>query len=373
VLTKADEYPFHQIPGTFSTIQTTDKHWNDGHYVCLCDDKGEVSLISVIRLYQNNDVLDGFVCIRHEGKQHNIRISRRLRVDMDFFGVGPLRMDILEPMQLVRLVLDENEHDISCDIQCHSSRVPYEDPIDRSWVEDRLMSERVVYEVVGHCEGHITVAGKKIALTKEHSTFFRNHSWGTMPGRGGPREHGAPPLKPKPMAGLRLWVLYEMPDHGGFFHFHENKIGERQHTRAVTLNQDSHEEILSVKHSLTFYEGTTRIKGGSFVTREEDGPERLYEIEDMGWIYCQGGGYFGGFDDGLGQGAWRGEYHMEGEVWDASHPVKIVTPDGEEKILWNAWAESFVKLTCDGQVGFAHLECVTLGKFEPYNLVADGG
>jgi hypothetical protein len=50
-----------------------------------------------------------------------------------------------------------------------------------------------------------------------------------------------------------------------------------------------------------------------------------------------------------------------------------VTPDGEEKILWNAWAESFVKLTCDGQVGFAHLECVTLGKFEPYNLVADGG
>ena len=43
---------------------------------------------------------------------------------------------------------------------------------------------------------------------------------------------------------------------------------------------------------------------------------RTYEIEDMGWVYCQGGGYFGGFDDGLGQGVYRGDYHDEGEVWD---------------------------------------------------------
>ena len=51
---------------------------------------------------------------------------------------------------------------------------------------------------------------------------------------------------------------------------------------------------------------------------------RTYEIEDMGWVYCQGGGYFGGFDDGLGQGVYRGDYHEEGEVWDVCHPTQVV-------------------------------------------------
>ena len=55
---------------------------------------------------------------------------------------------------------------------------------------------------------------------------------------------------------------------------------------------------------------------------------RTYEIEDMGWVYCQGGGYFGGFDDGLGQGVYRGDYHEEGEVWDVSHPTQVVRSDG---------------------------------------------
>ena len=88
MLTTVDEYPVHQITDTFATVLSGDKHWNDGHYICLCDDAGEVSLVSTVRLYQNNDVLDGFVCIRHEGMQHNIRVSRRLRPDIDHYGAG---------------------------------------------------------------------------------------------------------------------------------------------------------------------------------------------------------------------------------------------------------------------------------------------
>lgn len=371
MLTKADEYPFHQIAGTFSAPLTSDKHWNDGHYICLCDEKGEVCLISVVRLYQNNDVIDGFVSIRHEGKQHNIRVSRRLRSDIDFFGVGPLRMDILEPMKTVRLVLEENKYGISCDILCNSTLPPYEDPVDVQRVEGRLVSERAVYEVVGTCEGHVTVAGKKITLSNDRSALFRNHSWGTMPGRGGPREHGAPPRKPPLQVGLRNWVLFRMPDHAGFYQFHENKLGERMSTDAAMFMDDGHIDVLSIKHALTFYAGTSRIKGGSFTIVDETGRERTYEIEDLGWVYCQGGGYFGGFNDGLGQGVYRGEYYEEGEIWDTSHPVKIISADGQERVFRHAWAESFVRLKCEGQMGYAHFECVALGKYEPYGLLGE--
>ena len=79
MLLRFDEYPYHQITASFAGVAGSDPQWNDGHYVCLSDQAGQVCLTSSLRLYHNNDVLDGFVCLRHDGRQHNIRLSRRLR------------------------------------------------------------------------------------------------------------------------------------------------------------------------------------------------------------------------------------------------------------------------------------------------------
>ena len=117
MLTGLDEHPLHQIAHSFAGVAGSDPQWNDGHYVCICDTDGRVCLTSNVRLYQNNDVLDGFVCLRHEGRQHNIRLSRRLRPDIDHYGVGPLRIEIVEPMRALRFVLDDNEFGISCDVR----------------------------------------------------------------------------------------------------------------------------------------------------------------------------------------------------------------------------------------------------------------
>ena len=201
-----DEHPLHQIAQSFAGVAGSDSQWNDGHYVCLCDVDGNVCLTSNVRLYQNNDVLDGFVCVRHEGRQHNIRLSRRLRPDMDHYGVGPLRIEIVEPMRTLRFVLDENEFDISCDVLCTSTVLPYEDPVEITRVDGRLLSERATYELVGVCDGWVEVAGKRYELTATTSSFFRNHSWGNQAGRGGPR-YGAPRPRRR-VPGVRQWVLF---------------------------------------------------------------------------------------------------------------------------------------------------------------------
>ena len=121
-----DEYPYHQITSTFAGVAGTDPAWNDGHYICLSDMAGEIGLASTLRLYQNNDVLDGFVCVRSAGKQHNIRLSRRLRPDVDTLAVGPLRLEIIEPLKALRLVLEDNEHGISADVTCRSTTLPFD-------------------------------------------------------------------------------------------------------------------------------------------------------------------------------------------------------------------------------------------------------
>ena len=55
-------------------------------------------------------------------------------------------------------------------------------------------------------------------------------------------------------------------------------------------------------------------------------------------LFCGAGGglgYSGGYNDGKGLGAWRAENHLETDVWDVSHPSKIVYPDGTHKEHWH--------------------------------------
>ncbi len=147
-----------------------------------------------------------------------------------------------------------------------------------------------------------------------------------------------------------------MPDHGGFFF--EDPSGRAASGRGAILHSDRIVPVTGVRHELQFYDGDRRLQRGTFELTDVEGAVRSYEVVDLGWVYCQGGGYFGGFDDRLGQGVYRGEYHAEGEVWDVSHPTTIVAADGRQFSFDHDWAENFTLLRCGGATGLAHYECV---------------
>jgi hypothetical protein len=352
-----DEYPFHQITQTFAGAASSDPSWNDGHYVCAADRDGQVAFTSNVRLYANNDVLDGFVCVRHEGLQHNVRFSRRLRPEMDTLAVGPLRLEIIKPLEEVRLVLAPNRFGISLDVTCHTGSSPYMGPIEITHVEGRLTAERATYELAGSCSGEVLVGTHRVELTAANASFFRNHSWGMQPGRGGPRLYGAPTPRRR-VAGVRQWVLFHMGDHSGFFF--EDPSGRRASGKGAILHAERIVPVVDVQHELSFYDGGRRLRAGRFQLTDVEGVQRVYELTDLGWVYCQGGGYFGGFDDGLGQGVFRGDYHEEGEVWNVSHPTDIVDASGRRFCVEHDWAESFTILRSGEATGLAHHECVVI-------------
>jgi hypothetical protein len=366
VLLRFDEYPYHQITTSFAGVAGSDGSWNDGHYVCVSDQAGRVCLTSTVRLYANNDVLDGFVCLRHQGRQHNIRISRRLRPDMDDLSVGPLRMEIAEPMRALRLVLEENEFGIALDLMCRGSTVPYEDPAEVTRIDGRLISERATYELTGKCEGWVQVGAARCDLDLATASFFRNHSWGFQAGRGGPKLYAAPAsgLKRR-VPGVRQWVLFNMPDHGGFYFI--DPSGRKASGKGAIMLADRTVPVTNVEHDLQFYEGGRRLRSGMFRLTDADGKVRRYQVEDLGWVYTQGGGYFGGFNDGLGQGVYRGDYHVEGEVWDVSHPTQVVDSAGTTFEFDHAWAQNFTRLTSDGATGLAHFECVVIQQAQDWS------
>ena len=365
MLIDLDEYPFHQIAESFAGAATGDPSWNDGHYFGITDHAGNVSMTASLRLYSNNDVVDGFVCLRHRDKQYNVRVSRRLRPKLDELRVGPLGIEILEPMRQVRLFLESNEVGVTLDLLCRSTTVPARSPVETTRVDGRLISDRTTYEIAGSCAGVVGVAGERYELSDDSASFFRNHSWGMHPGRGGPRQYAAPGSSKRRVPGVRQWVLFHMPDHGG--HFFVDPSGRRASGRGLIMRADRLVDVTAVDHDLTFYEGGARLSGGTFTLTDDEGGRHEYRIEDLGWVYCQGGGYFGGWNDGLGQGVFRGEDYFEGEVWDVSHPTTVVDADGNERTFDHDWAESFVRLTGPSGTGSAHYECVVIREAESWS------
>ena len=262
-------------------------------------------------------------------------------------------------MRALRLVLEDNDFNIALDVTCRGATVPYEDPAEVTRVDGRLIGERMTYELTGKCEGWVRVGDARYELSKSNSSFFRNHSWGYQAGRGGPRLYTAPTLGAKRrLPGVRQWVLFDMPDHGGFYFV--DPSGRAASGKGAIMLADRSVPVTKVESDLQFYEGGRRLRAGSFRLTDADGVERSYLLEDLGWVYCQGGGYFGGFDDGLGQGVYRGDYHAEGEVWDVSHPTQVVDEKGHAFEFDHAWAENFTRLSSDGATGLAHFECVVI-------------
>ena len=67
--------------------------------------------------------------------------------------------------------------------------------------------------------------------------------------------------------------------------------------------------------SVEFEDGMRRLERAVVAFQRSDGRGDRFAMEVVSRpLYMQGGGYWGGFDDGLGRGIYRGEDHVEGEV-----------------------------------------------------------
>jgi hypothetical protein len=113
-----------------------------------------------------------------------------------------------------------------------------------------------------------------------------------------------------------------------------------------------------------------RLKRGRIGLTRPDGGVDRFQIDVVSKpVYMQGGGYWGGWDDGLGRGVFRGEEHVEGEVWDVSHPVKVYDLDGKEvpQRPGGSYAELYARYTNlddPSEVGLGLLEAVIMGEYE---------
>lgn len=389
MLSDYDELPVHQAPYPVAEVPVSDLNWDNGYYWGVYSDSAEVFLLTGIRLTPNADMIGGYASIVHRGVQTTVRVSRILRPDLSV-AVGPLRYDFDQPFRDLHLRLDDNPSGLSFDLHWLGLSDPFLEAHHLATRRGRRTTDQTRYTQGGTARGWIRFGDQHHQVTPDRWFADRDHSWGLYEPRrplSDPREWLPPAPKPLLRRAFRLWVLFQGPDHNGFYQLHESEEGIQANLNdvfgsafegGIDRNWPSPEPRLAFtagRHQLRFRPGTRIVTGGTVYLTDELGREWRQEIEVVGapWSILPIGYYHGTWKDGGNLHTWhRSEpFHVEWDAFDVSTPRDHQTYDG--RVFRNHCGSEYLgRIRTIGPgvdfTGLGHVEVQIEGRYTPYGF-----
>lgn len=338
MLSPLDETLRHQIGTTFDHAGTSDPRFFDRYWFAVYDPAGgEPALNLGMCSYLNMNVVDGYAAFIVDGRQHNARFSRVLRpelyrADPNATVVGPLRVEVLEPFRRLRLALGENEWGLGFDLEWTASLPPHEEPPNFSRVRGRVTQDYQRYNQSGTVDGWIGVGGTRTEVRQWWGG--RDHSWGVRTDVAGGEPVTGPGDDRAGRGGfIWSWITFGAPDLAGHVQYHEVESGAPVFEDAMLRWADG--RVLTsdtVRLDFDVYEGTRRFATAAWSFDVADGPQAgTWTVEAVPIsrsLAMLGLGYSMGYADRRGFGVYRGDLHVEHDVYDISHDEDVVLPDG---------------------------------------------
>ncbi len=368
-LSPVDDYPFHQTPTPFATVATSDAHYNDGYFCAFY--APEWYFFTGLRLHPNVNVIDGWASVAHANRQHAVRASRALHPRYGELTVGPLRVDIIEPMQRMRLVAGENPSGIAFDVVLEAQSRPVVEDRYQHFKYGAVVNDLIRYTQVCRATGHARVAGQTLTIDRWHA--MRDHSWGVRSSMAMPTGiQGIDRAEEGHAArALRLWVPFEVEGHCGFYNTHETSDGRPLDFEGRLDYADGRSVTLTaVRHALDYLPGTRRPAGGTIELDGADGVTRRYTLRLAGTpADVQGAGYYRGWRDGLGAGIYRGADVLEHGSYDVS-PGATTSGPPHVPLPHRLGPTEYpmAMIGPDGATGMAHFEHTLSGPYPRYGF-----
>src|SRR3954451_13465197 len=176
-----DEFPIHQVPLSLQYVGTSDRNFYDRSYLNAHDRTGDVFLITGFGVYPNLGVKDAYATVRRGDRQYAVHFSDALDEDRLDQQVGPYRIEVIEPLQKLRLVCDADDHGVGFDLTWEGSFPAMEEEphVISNGYKNILQSSR--FAQMGAWTGEVRAGGQ--ALEVEPSTWLgsRDRSWGIRP------------------------------------------------------------------------------------------------------------------------------------------------------------------------------------------------
>jgi hypothetical protein len=360
-LSPFDEFLAHQTPDTFDHVFTSDRNFYDRYYFNMHASSDELFVITGLGQYPNLGVTDAFISVSIGHEQHTVRASRELGSDRMDTGVGPLRVEVIEGLQELRITCDENEWGISADLTFTGVVEALEEPHTFTRQYGRVIQDVTRYAQVGVWSGTLSAAGRSFDVTPDRWKGVRDRSWGVRP--VGERE--APGIRARQQQdgyGFRHdWIPMQFDDHMLKVQIDQDSEGHRHLDECMRVwNRDLDrpiEQLGRPEVEIEYLSGTREIREAKVRTTDPDGAPVVVTNTPLRTLYlAAGSGYVP--DEHWGHGFYQGPVVVEGVVHDLRDP--------EARRRYAVLNETLCRFETDaGDVGYGMHENMLIGVYRP--------
>jgi hypothetical protein len=369
----ADETLNHQLVDTFATVAESDLAWTEKIWASLASVDGTLQVDFGLGKYHNRGIIDGFAGVSRGREQWTVRGSRELRTSPEEVAVGPVRYEIIEPLNQVRFRLEENDiQPISFDLVLSGVTPPFFE--DRNLVRNRRTGRVDVnvirYHQGGWVSGTVCVGGETYEVRPEAWFGYRDHSWGVRQSVGAAptdliRSVGDRSAAP-PRGGMKWTPAFLRRPDGSYY---ETAIfiteGVWGYTSAYLNDGTGAQSKIREAEPRIAYDPRTRfVKGGELRLTMESGETRVIEVEALGesGFFLKTGGY--GSWAGHIHGSWMGKLHLDGEYIEDCWTEERLRVLGQLR-------DTPIRVREGDAVGYGIMESLIHGEWPELGLTAD--
>ncbi len=317
MLNRLDDYPVHQTPEPLAHPVTGDRNAYDRYFWNGYSREGDLFFAVALGVYPNRRVMDAAISVVRDGEQVSLHASRLCPQERTETRVGPIELEVLEPMRVQRLRVAENETGISGELQFQARTSAVEEPRFTVRAGTRIAMDSTRFTQFGSWSGRLRLDGREIALSPAAVLGCRDRSWGV---RGvGERESGAPP-EALPQF-FWLWAPLSFDDCCTHFGINEYGDGRKWHQNGRVLpilsgdqasptDEAGVERMAGVDHEIKWRKGSRHAAAARLTLSPYQGEPRVIELEPLYNFQMVGIGY--GHPE-WGHGMWKGELATAGE------------------------------------------------------------
>jgi hypothetical protein len=312
MITRFDDYPVHQTPEPIAQPVSGDRNFYDRYFFNGYSKDGDLFLGAAMGLYPNRRVMDAAFSVVHDGRQWALRASRLAPVERGETRVGPIHVEVVEPLRVLRVRVDRNEHGLEADVTFTARGPVVEEPRFAYKPEGRVVMDLTRLTQFGTWAGTVAIDGRAISLAPERVLGSRDRSWGVRP--IGEPEGGAGGMPPQ---FFWLWAPVHFDDVCAHFDVNEDGAGSRWHANGMlvpvgTADAGRVESMVSVAHEIRWRPGTRRAMGAEITLTPLAGAPHVIALEPIFAFQMRGLGYL---DPEWGHGIWKGPEALDGQVW----------------------------------------------------------
>ena len=288
MLTPADDYPLHQTPVPMA-LASGERNFYDRFFFNGYAPDGSVFFAAALGVYPQLNIMDASFCLTIAGKQHNLRASKHMLGDRLDLTVGPVRIEIIEPLIRVRVSVNDPENQVTASLEATARHAAIEEPRFTRHHGPRLFMDytRATQNVTW--QGEIGFDGTSYNVTDWRGT--RDRSWGIRPIGDTDPQSGVPEMVPQ---FYWLWTPINFENHVLFCHTNDDGNGAPWNRRAVLQNlrsgAASHFDQFGL--NLRYHDDTRRVAGLDLDLIAKDGAQAQVSMQTQAPLfYMQGLGY----------------------------------------------------------------------------------